>query len=110
MKKLLLSLTLISTFSQQYVFDLSKITDQRRPARIEDKLYIVKYTKISEGFSVPATYPAGQPHHSCICVVYFMDEDLRIGEMPAQWTPNGCFEDNPQMIAEQVLEELRNNL
>lgn len=87
-----------------------KIPNQERIAKIDNKIYLVKYTNISEGFSVPATYPAGQPHHGCKCLVYFVEDNLLLGTTEATWTPNGCFEDNPQMIAEKVLEELRNNL
>jgi hypothetical protein len=123
-KVILVSLSLLTSLAQFETINTSsistavitinderlKLPDQERIAKIDEKIYQVKYTHISVGYSVPATYPAGQPHHSCTAIVYFSDTDLKIGEMSATWTPQGCFEDNPQMIAQQVLEQLRNNL
>ncbi len=71
--------------------------------------------------SVPATMPPGQPHYSAkitvidtgmisstcsgvvvTCAVY--GEKIQVGQtFSGQWTPDGCFEDDPVALVEKVL-------
>lgn len=43
----------------------ARLTTATRTAVISNQLYAVKYTYSSQFCTIPATYPAGQPHYSC---------------------------------------------
>ena len=82
--------------------------EHKRFVVVDEKSYKVHYRVDTGGMMfVPSTNPPGQLHYSAKITVFMLVEDR--GEValtepfPGQWTPAGCFEDNPEMLVRKAL-------
>lgn len=67
--------------------------------------YLIHFEYDSRFCTIPMTNPPGQPHYSAEITVYkIMDgKKQMIGEpFPGEYTPNGCFEDDPVYLIQEA--------
>jgi hypothetical protein len=86
---------------------------QKRSITVSNVLYGILYDVHSmDGFSIPATWPPGEPHYGCTVRVYAISSDVtkaskHVAEFEAQWTKEGCWEDDPLMVVGRALKWTR---
>ena len=98
---LVVAVLLVTQFGQHW-------SKQERTVDIGKHSYAVEYQVCDEGcmVAVPATYPPGQPHYAARVKVFEIKSGERtpIGkEFGAEWTPKGCFEDDPHWLVQLAL-------
>ena len=71
-------------------------------------VYVVEYDVEDTGsYAVPLTLPVGQPHYNATITVSEVVEgrqQLVTAPFAGQWTPRGCFEDDPESLVKEALE------
>ncbi len=82
-----------------------------RTCVIDKAIYVVEYTYNPIYFSVPNTYPAGDPHyHAKIKVTKFDGDGFKPVGQPffGEYIEKGCFEDVPEKLVAQALAQTPN--
>lgn len=90
------------TLSDEYLRQRERDRFQFRMTRIDDLNYLIIYE--TNSFSLvtePATWNA-QPHYRANLRI-FDSEGRLLSEQPGEWTPNGCFEDDPVRLVREAL-------